>query len=241
MLTTAQRCVANSIHVWLHIHVFSCPKAVLLCSTVICFLDKVYRRFFSLGMLRKEKPLSSETISGKTHPPLSTASAPACERRQQAGAECCTTAWRGTGTAPDPRWMAPEVLPQGSWRQYLLEELQLDGVLQELPHHRRAVRHERFLTESDGLTLENQSIKHSISLHWAPLNPLPALTSFLPKQTGEEHRPYLVLSKLHFICSCQPQDGKTGRKIADHKKTQNVFTHILLKLKNSWSFQHSKS
>lgn len=38
-------------------------------------------------------------------------------------------------------------------RQYLLEELELNGILKKLPHDSRTMGHKRFFTKSDGFTL----------------------------------------------------------------------------------------
>lgn len=40
-------------------------------------------------------------------------------------------------------------------RQYLLEELKLNGILKKLPHDSRTMGHERFFTKSDGFTLQS--------------------------------------------------------------------------------------
>lgn len=58
-------------------------------------------------------------------------------------------------------------------RQYLLKELELNGVLEKLPHDSRAVGHERLLTKSDGFTLrrsEHSTRKSFVRIHLNPLS-----------------------------------------------------------------------
>lgn len=150
--------------VCLYIHVFSFPEAVISCLTVICFLYKVYRRY--IGSKYVQIKLSTETSRGKSHTALKLRKAlsPTPEPSQQAGIKVLqymnfphymADRSRNIGTAFNkPKCIVKEsdsTLEQ--LRQYLLKELELNGVLEKLPHDSRAVGHKRFLTKSDGFTL----------------------------------------------------------------------------------------
>lgn len=63
---------------------------------------------------------------------------------------------RTTGTTPQKKNScivkeSASTLEQLSW--YLLKELELNGILKELPHDSRTMGHKRFFTKSDGFTL----------------------------------------------------------------------------------------